>query len=291
MKRNSIFIFIFILSFGSCQQRKVDQMQVARDSITQAVLKRDSTILDFVASMNEIQDNLDSIKMLQSVVKIQSGTGNEMQQGDKDRIINDIRMINELLEKNKNLIDQLQRQSNSSGLKIAELQKAIINLNRQVEEKNAEIVMMRDELQRLNLNMEGLNAQLKTAEEKTISQQQLIEEKTQAIAEQTVEMNTAWYAFGTTKELVSNQVAMKEGGVLGLGRTLQLREDFNKEFFTQVDIRDLKSLPLYVKKAVLVTPHPTGSYHFTGEKEIESLDIDNPQEFWKTSKYLVIAID
>lgn len=291
MKRNSVLMIILILSLGSCRQAKIDQIQVERDSITQAILKRDSTILDFVASMNEIQENLDSIKRIQSIVKIQSDNGKELRQGDKDRIVSDIWMINDLLQKNKELIVQLQQQANSSGIKIAELQKAIINLNRQVKEKDAEIVTLREAMQKLNFNVEGLNDQIKTAEEKNISQEKVIREKTQAMEEQTTAMNMAWYAFGTKKELVSNGVVEKEGGILGLGRTLQLKEDFNKEFFTQVDIRDLKSIPLFVKKAVLVTTHAAGSYHFTGEDEIESLDIDNPQEFWKTSKYLVIAID
>lgn len=290
MKRYSV-ITILILAFSSCQQGKIDQMQTTQDSITQAIIRRDSTILDFVASMNEIQENLDSIKRIQSLVKVQSNSGNELQQSDKDRIVGDIRMINDLLQKNKDLIAQLQRQANSSGMKIAELQKAIVNLNRQVEEKNTEIITLREELQKLNLDMEGLTIQLKTAEEKTISQEKVIEEKAKAIEEQTIVMNTAWYAFGTTKELISNGVAEKEGGVLGLGRTIRMKEDFNKEFFTQVDIRDLKSIPLYVKKAELITTHTAGSYHFAGEDEIESLEIDNPQEFWKTSKYLVIAID
>ncbi|MGV8136164.1 MAG: hypothetical protein AB2L20_13200 [Mangrovibacterium sp.] len=289
--RRYFVIITLILVFSSCWQAKIDQMQMAQDSITQALIRRDSTILDFVASMNEIQENLDSIKRIQSIVKVQSDSGNELQQGDKDRIVSDIRMINDLLQRNKDLIAQLQRQANSSGMKIAELQKAMMNLNRQVEEKNAEITALHEELQKLNVDMEGLNVQLKTAEEKTMSQEKVIQEKTKAIEEQTVAMNKAWYAFGTPKELISNGVAEKEGGVLGLGRTLRMKEDFNKEFFTQVDLRDLKSIPLYVKKAELITTHPAGSYHFAGENEIESLEIDHPQEFWKTSKYLVIAIN
>jgi hypothetical protein len=55
-------------------------------------------------------------------------------------------------------------------------------------------------------------------------------------------------------------------------------------------MRDIKSIPLYVKKASLVTLHPAGSYHFSGEEEIGSLEIDHPQEFWKNSKYLIIAV-
>lgn len=291
MKRYSIFIVTLMITLMSCQQRKVDRMQLAQDSITRAILQRDSTILDFVATMNEIQENLDSIKAIQSIVKVRSERGNELQQGEKDRIVDDIRMINDLLQKNKDLIVQLQRQASWSGMKIAELQKAIGNLNRQVEEKNAEIIALQEELQKLNVDMQGLNTQLKMAEERNISQQEEIREKAAAIEKQTIEINTAWYAFGTVKELVNNGVVEKEGGVLGIGRTLKLKEDFNREFFTQVDIRDLKMIPLYVKKAVLVTTHPAESYHFTGENEIESLDIDHPQEFWKTSKFLVIAID
>lgn len=289
MKRYLVFFLAFLAS--SCQQGRTDRIQEAQDSVTKVIVERDSAILNFVASMNEIQDNLDSIKRLQAIVKVQSGQGDQMEQGDKDRIIGDIRMINDLLERNKQLIAQLQKQANSSGMKIAELQKAVINLNRQVEEKNAEIVQLRGELHQLNLDMEGLNVQLQTAEEKTVKQDQEIQEKTQTIEKQTVEMNTAWYAFGTSKELLQNGVVEKEGGVLGLGKTLRLKEDFNRDFFTQVDVRDLKSIPLYVRKAELITIHPAGSYHFSGDKEIESLDIDNPSEFWKTSKYLVIAID
>ena len=280
-----------MISMTSCQQRKIDRMELEQDSITQAVLRRDSAILDFVASMNEIQENLDSIKVIQSIVKVQSDRGSELQQGEKNRIISDLRTINELLEKNKDLIARLQRQVSSSGMKIAELQRAIVNLNRMAEEKTAEIVLLRGEMEKLNLDVKDLNTQLKSAEDKNVSQEKVIQEQTEAIEQQTAVMNTAWYAFGTAKELIQNGVLEKEGGVLGLGRILKIKEDFNREFFTQVDIRDLKSIPLYVKKAELVSTHPAGSYHFTREDKIESLDIDHPQEFWKASRYLVLVID
>lgn len=291
MKLYRMATFLLILFLYSCQKGKVDRMQEVQDSITQAVIQRDSTILDFVSSMNEIQENLDSIKKIQAIVKVRQGSGSELQQGDKDQIVNDIRSINDLLQKNRDLISDLRRQANSSGMKIAELQKALLNLNRQVEEKDAEIITLREELQKMNLDLEGLSMKLKTAEERSSTQEQVIRETVEVVERQTIELSTAWYAFGTAKELIANDVIEKEGGVLGIGRTLQMKEDFNRDFFTQVDIRDLKSIPLYVKKATLVTTHPAGSYHFSGGQEIESLEIDNPQEFWKTSRFLVIAVD
>lgn len=61
-------------------------------------------------------------------------------------------------------------------------------------------------------------------------------QKTQVIENQTVELNKAFYAMGTVKELTDNNVLEKSGGVLGMGRTLKMK-DFNRDYFSEVDIR------------------------------------------------------
>ncbi len=291
MKNFRIFLFATVVVLVSCQQKKIDRMQSAQDSISQQIVKKDSAILDFVSTMNEIQENLDSIKQVQEIVQIDANGNNEMKPRSKDQIIADIRTLNDLLQKNKDLVARLQKKLNSSNVKIVELQKSIALLNKQIQEKDEEIASLNEQLQKLNIDVANLNTQLKTVQEDNSQKEQVIQEKTHTIDQQTTAINTAYYAFGTVKELIQNNVIEKEGGVLGMGRSLKMKEDFNKDYFTQVDIRDLKSLQLYVKKAQLITNHPAGSYHFVGEKPIESLVIDNPQEFWKTSKYLIIAIE
>ena len=104
-------------------------------------------------------------------------------------------------------------------------------------------------------------------------------------------MNTAYYAFGTKKELAEKNVIEKEGGVLGLGKTLTLKKDFNRDYFQKVDIREFKQLTLNAKKAELLANHPADSYHFTGTNTVEALVIDKPNEFWKASKYLVVVVE
>ena len=77
-----------------------------------------------------------------------------------------------------------------------------------------------------------------------------------------------------------------------MGKTMKLRPDFNHDYFKKVDIRDFSEIMLMVKKAQLVTPHPDSTYHFTGtDKAVENFVIDNPSEFWKASKYLVILVE
>lgn len=284
---------MFVLSvvvLASCGQHKKDiaRMQAAQDSIAQLGTQKDATILEYLGAMNEIQQNLDSIKTIEKIVSVQTDRGIELKADAKQQIIEDIARINELLQKNKELVKSLQGKLRASNLKIVELETMIANLNKQVGEKDAEIVSLKQELENLHVNVASLNQKIETI---TRESEQTIKEKNQAIQEQTIAMNTAFYAFGTKKELEENGVIEKEGGVLGMGKTIKLKKDFNREYFMKVDIREFKRLPLNTKKAKVVTTHPVDSYRLTGDKTVESLVIDKPEEFWKASKYLLIVVE
>ena len=288
--KNLVFL-VFILALVSCQQGKIDRMKVSQDSLASLAAQKDSAILDFVSAMSDIQENLDSIKKMEDIVRIQSTDVSEGKTSDKDHIVSDIQLIHELMQRNKELINKLQKQLGSSNAKVAELQRAIVILNRQVEQKDADIAALTAELEKLNLDMAGLNTRMDQMSAESMHKDQVIREKTSTIESQTAAINQAYYAFGTQKELIENDLVEKKGGFLGLGRNLKMKEDFNKSYFTEVDIRQLTTLELHVKKASLVTIHPANSYHFEGNDLIEALVIDKPQEFWKTSKYLIIVVN
>ena len=91
--------------------------------------------------------------------------------------------------------------------------------------------------------------------------------------------------------LIEQKVITKEGGFVGLGRILKLMEDFNKDYFTKIDITELKEIPLNFKKVKLVTTHPSSSYTLKGEEPIEKIVINDATEFWSASKYLVILVE
>lgn len=284
---------LFILSVTvlvSCGQHKkeIARMQYKQDSIAALGVEKDNSILEFVGAMNEIQMNMDSVKTIQKLVSVQTAGGTELKADAKKRIIEDIRQINELLQKNKDLVKSMQGKLNSSTVKIKELQTMVELLNKQMLEKDGELARLNTELENLHVNVTGLNQKIETI---TAESEATIKAKTQTIDEQTVAINTAFYGFGTKKELDEKNVIEKEGGVLGMGKTIKMKKDFNRDFFTKIDIRDFNSLPLNMKKAKLVSYHPDGSYHFTGVKTVESLVIDNMEEFWKASKYLLIVVD
>ena len=97
-----------------------------------------------------------------------------------------------------------------------------------------------------------------------------------------ISWNTAWFVFGTKKELKEQRI-VEDGKVL--------HANFNKNYFTKIDIRIDKEIKLYSKSAKLLTMHPSSSYTLAKDaKDQFVLRITNPQLFWSTSKYLVVLV-
>ena len=96
-------------------------------------------------------------------------------------------------------------------------------------------------------------------------------------------MHTAWYVFGTKKEL-------KSQGILKSSDVLK-SSDFNKNYFTRIDIRVVKSIKLYSKNVELLTSHPSDSYSLERDAQKQYiLYINNPDAFWSVSRYLVMLV-
>ncbi len=123
-------------------------------------------------------------------------------------------------------------------------------------------------------------------------QEVAIAQKDEKITTQTAEMNKGFIASGTYKTLKAKGLINKEGGFLGIGRKEAMLQGFSQSLFTQVNITETKSIPVNSKNAKLITFHPASSYELVRDKDnkIASIDIKNPDEFWKVSKYAVVEI-
>lgn len=292
MKKLLIFSIVLVV-LASCHNYKQDaeQLTIVRDSLNQEAAFKDSSIVEFLNDFNEIQANLDSIKKIEDLVTVQSAQGREMNSRQKQLIIDDIALLNDLIQKNKKQTASLQKKLNNANFKVgklntmvAEFEEMVSNLEKQVQQKDVEILALNDKVNKLNIDISSLNDRITEIE--TVSQQ-----KTETIDNQIVELNKAYFAYGSTKELKEFGVIEKTGGLLGIGRTSSIKEDFNREYFTEIDIRDFDIVSLMVKKAEVISVHPAGSFHISGEKTSDTLFVDNKAEFWKASKYLVILTD
>ena len=107
-------------------------------------------------------------------------------------------------------------------------------------------------------------------------------ETKQVVQKQDAELNTAWYVFGTSKELKEHKILVK-GEVL--------KGDYNKDYLTKIDIRTTRVIPLNTKSAKILTTHPTESYKLMKDSKGEyTLCISDNVAFWSISKYLVIQV-
>ena len=139
--------------------------------------------------------------------------------------------------------------------------------------------------------MAGLNIEVGNLEEDIANLEMDNEEKDNMIDDKDDEINTAYYVIGTKKELLENEVITKEGGFIGMGKIAKLKDKFNKDYFTKVDIRETSEISVYAKKGEVITNHPSDTYKIIGEEKLDKIEILNPKEFWGASKYLVIMTD
>ena len=104
----------------------------------------------------------------------------------------------------------------------------------------------------------------------------------------TNQLNECFYVIGSKSELKEHKII--ETGFLK--KTKVMPDEFQHNYFTKADIRNLNSLSLHSKKAKVLTNQPADSYEIVeDENGIKVLNILNPEQFWSTYKYLVIQID
>jgi chromosome segregation ATPase len=162
------------------------------------------------------------------------------------------------------------------------LKETISNLTLQLNAKTAELEALRAQLAEKDVMIAELGTAVNTLKDENAQVKQQKDEVEQIAKNQDSQLNTAWYVFGTSKEL-------KEQGILQKGEVL--KGDYNKEYFTKIDIRKVNVISLESKSASLLTNHPAGSYTLLKDSKGEyTLRITDAQKFWSVSKYLVVKV-
>lgn len=295
-----LILALSVLTLAACKDGKTEQALTQNDSLRAIVAARDSEINEMMGTLNDIQQGFAEINAAEERVTVAKQT----EGADNAAAIKDnIKFIAQRMQENRELIKKLQQQLRETGFKGDEMRKTIENITAQLAKKDAELKKLRAELEakdihiaELDQTIEGLNedvtnlnqsvATLNTEKQTlTTEKEQLTTEnaeKTQTISNQDKQLNTAWYVFGTKKEL-------KDQHIINDGKLLQ--SSFNRNYFTKIDIRVTKEIRLYSKNVKLLTTHPQSSYVMGKDTNGQYvLRISDPQNFWSTSKYLVIQV-
>ena len=250
-----------------------------RDSLQKIIDQKDNEINDMMATLNQIQDGFREIaeaENLLSIVKDGERT-NKAQQ-----IRENIQFISNTMKQNRELIAKLRQQLRESSVKGDALKATIDGLVKQLEEKDQQLQQLRAELDSKDIHISELDETINNLNTHVENLTTESKQKSETISTQDKQLNTAWFVFGTKKEL-------KEQHIIEGDRVLQ--SNFNKSYFTKIDIRVDKEIKLYSKSARLLTMHPSSSYTLQQDANKQYvLRITNPQLFWSTSKYLVVLV-
>ncbi len=273
-----------IMTFASCNfgGTEKDRLKAENDSLTMALDQRNAELDEIMGTFNDIQEGFRQINAAENRVDLHRST-DENSATVKEKITADIQFITKTMEENKAQIAKLQQQLKSSKTNSTQLKKAIEALNAELTAKTQQIETLRAELEAKNVRIQELDEAVTNLNSNVETLTAENEEKAKTVAEQEKAINTAWFVFGTKSELKAQKI-LKSGDVLK-------NNDFNKDYFTEVDIRKLKDIKLYSKRAELLTTHPAGSYVLEKDDKGQlTLKITNPKEFWSVSRYLVIQV-
>jgi hypothetical protein len=283
-----ILFFALALYLVSCNNKEkepnplADSLANVNKQLANQLVTKDSTMILFMSSFNEIQDNLDSIKTKEKLI-INSSRGEDAV-NKKDQIKADIQAIYSMMAKSRGNLAYLSSKLKAAGKEklqadstIAEMQKMVEKLNQQLTEKDGEIAALKAELEKLKIDYSTLTANFKSKEEESNLRQ--------------AELNTAYYLVATEKELTEKGIIAKSGGFIGLGKSTKVVNNFRRDNFTKIDITSTSSISIQAKKAEILTIHPEGSFSMDGDKNsVNQITISNAKNFWSSSKYLVIKV-
>ncbi len=295
MKNISIlFIVVIPLLLMSCGTKEIERLSMENDSLRNITQYDELQIDEYLMAFNEIQENMNFIKEKENIISFNTSPDTEMSGNIKDRINDDMTTIYDLMKENKQTIQALKKKLKSSGANNSRLEKTIALLNSQIVEKDKEMSALKEELAQLNIKIDGLNTEITdlnsdidTLETLVDEQGNKIDEQGNIIDEQDQLLNTAYYASGTKKELTANGVLSKNG----IFKKIELDDDFDKTYFTKIDIRELSEINISAKKVDLMTSHSSSSYQIVEENgKVIAFKITDAEKFWETSKFLVIVL-
>jgi len=278
-----LFMGLCLMALTACQQeaKKAQDMALTqqRDSLSKIIAQKDNEINDIMGTLNDIEEGFREINEAQGRVSVaKRGEG----ASSAARIKENMQFIQSTMQQNRELIGKLRQQLRTSSINAEQLRRTIENLTAELETKNTELQQLRAELDAKDIHISELDEKIAGLNDNVENLTTEGTKKDQTISTQDKELNTAWFVFGTKREL-------KDQHILDDGRVLQ--KNFNKEYFTKIDIRVDREIKLYSRSAEILTAHPQSSYSLDRDANKQYiLRITNPQQFWSTSKYLVVLV-
>lgn len=290
MKKIVPFLCLSLVAtiFVSCNnhQEELDAAIKQNDSLSMIISTKDAELDSLFSTLNEIEENLAAVNARYTAVQELRRANIEGQPNVKNQINEQIKSIENLMAANKQKLANLQAKINSEGKESTRLQELVNRQEERIAAQESQIAQLLTELESNKVLIKKLNQDVTDL---TASN----EEKDLHIQRQTAEANKAYYIVGSYTDLNEAGIVAKTGGFIGIGRHQGTISEMPLDRFTQIDRTKVTTIPVNMKKAVVVSNHPENSYELVMDendtKQVSYLRILNPAKFWEQTRFLVIS--
>ncbi len=279
-----------ILLSSSCNQEKRRELQAKADQLEQELHARDSAFNEIMDLMTRVESQIEKIKERENIIANRSGE--DFSEDTNQGLVEDIEIINELIESTNSQVKSLSSKLNKANIEIGSFKMRVNKLSQELDERKNAIATLEEKLTIKDNKIMELDGEVKNLITRVNMMDETIQTQKVTLEESDKSLHKAFYIVNTEKHLLTEGLITKEGGFLGLGKTTGLDENISEEKFEVIDIRQTSRFYVNSDKMNFVTEHPQGSYEVVKDENeiVQYIDVTNPVEFWKISKYLVISV-
>ena len=267
---------------GSCVEssQKYKSLQARLDSLSTVHIMQNSEMESMLADLNDISAGMQSLRDAERLLTLETINENKANSKSKqqlNQLKKDVQAITEAIAAYKEQISKLEGKNKSQS---AEFKRLIAGLNAELDQRTQKLNEITKQLAVKTEEVANLTENVEALDKANKSQQMTINEQDMAI-------HQGHYLIGNRKELKEAEVISRQG----IFCPPIVSSQAQKANFTDLDIREMKVIPLNSKKAKLLSVHPADSYTLeTGEDGNMTLKINDENNFWKQTKYLVVMI-
>ena len=256
------------------------ELQAKLDSVTRINDSYEADLAETDSLVANVLTNFQDISTAEKMIDV--NPRGEMSQTQKERIKNNVTLINDKLRASTEALDALTQKLAAGGTENKRLRHTIAALKKDLEVQRQRIIALTEELQRKDLAIGALDSIVTTLGQDVERLNETTAKQASTLATQDKEMHTVRYCVGTKSDL-------KDFKLLQGGRLVTDGADLS--YFTTADQRKLSQTPLYSRDAKILTTHPASSYVLIadGEKNL-TLNIKDHKAFWSASRMLVIQV-
>ena len=275
---------------------KVDPLVTAINNLPDVKVKTQEELIAARAAEAEMRATLDDVQQDLADLRTKElkaiKTSITVAQEGKDsantraRLKAEIEEIRTVVRANLDKLEALQKANATSDERIRSLERLVLELHRQLEEKEETIVAIEEKVRELTQTAEGLRGAVKEKEG-------VVQQMKATLTDREAQMAIAFVLIAPRDALQKVGYVEKKGSVLGLGGNWQRTGQFDEKLFKQIDIR--KATKFEVKgprdKVQILSDHPKDSFVLAAVSPTESsLTVKDPTRFWRVSRQLIVML-